>query len=788
MGANAFGQSVTRREDHRLLTGQGRFTADQVPPGAAHAAMLRSPHAHAQLRRIDVTEARAMPGILAVLTGADVAELGGIPAGSDLIRLPGTPTDQGFLLRPKHAVLATDRVRHVGDGVAMVVAETEAQAFDALEQIVVDYDILPAVTDTGRAAAAGAPLVWDAAHGNLCFRWQAGDPAATAEAFTKAARVVRIEVVNNRIQVASLENRGAVGSFDAATGRYTLLTGTQMPHAVRDALADDVLHVPRDQVRVCVADVGGSFGIKNALYREQVLVLFAARLLGRDVSWLGGRSDGFLSDYQARDNVTTAELALDANGRFLGLKVHAICAIGAYLAPKGQLSPTSNTPVLAGVYDLPAIAVTVSGVFSHTAPTEVYRGAGRPESVYLLERLVDQAARELGIAPAELRARNLLRPERWPYRTALGLIYDSGDFPAMLEAAKHQADTAGFASRRAISHAAGRIRGTGMAQYCERVAGAWSETAWIEMQGDGTVTVLSGTMSNGQGHETAFAQLISSQLGIDADQIMVIQGDTDRIPSGHGTGGSASLGIGGAAIAAAGDDLVRLATPLAAEALEAAEIDVEFAGGRFAVVGTDRSVGWDAVALRIGAGMLAASGFFQPSTPTFPNGCHIAEVEIDPETGEWTLERYTMVHDFGRVLNPMLLQGQMQGGVVQGIGQAAFERVVHDADGQVLTGSFMDYQIPRASDLPSLELINRPTPSPANPIGVKGCGEAGAAGACPAVMNALADALWDRGVRKLDMPATAERIWQALTLAETSITLAPQSTTVLETSWTTSRV
>ena len=773
MGANAFGQPVTRREDQRLLTGQGRFTADQIPPGAAHAVMLRSPHAHATLLGIDAAAARTMPGVLAVITGADIhqAGLGGITSGSALVKFPGTPAGQDFLCRPPHPILAHGRVRFVGDSVAMVVAETETQAQDAAETISVDYETLPSVTDTRQAANAGAPLVWDDAPGNLSFQWQAGDSAAVAEAFAAAAHIARIDVVNTRIQVASLENRGAVGSYNPESGVMTLRTGTQMPHFVRDALSDEIFRVPKDKVRVLVADVGGSFGIKNSVYVEQALVLYAARLLGRDVAWIGGRGDGFVSDYQARDNVTVGELAIDAHGNFTGLRVHAIGAIGAYLAPKGQLSPTVNTQVLAGVYRLPCIHVSVDGVFSNTAPTEVYRGAGRPESVYLLERLVEQAARELGADPAELRRRNLLHPEAWPFRTALGLLYDSGDFPAMLDEASLQADLAGFAARRSEAEAGGRLRGVGMAQYCERVAGGWSETAWIEMQNDGTLRVLTGTMSNGQGHETAFAQLLSAQLGIDADLIDIIQGDTALIPVGYGTGGSASLGLGGAAIADAGIDLVRKARPLAADALEAAEIDIEFLGGKFTVTGTDRAVGWDAVASRLGPDGLKALGNYKPSNPTFPNGCHIAEVEVDPETGEWTVDRYTMVHDFGRVLNPMLLEGQLQGGVAQGIGQALCERVVHDVDGQVLTGSFMDYQIPRASDLPSLQLIYRPTPSPANPLGVKGCGEAGNAGASPAVMNALTDALWARGVRRIDMPATPERVWQALTASRTATTV-----------------
>jgi carbon-monoxide dehydrogenase large subunit len=764
LGANAFGQSVTRREDQRLLTGHGSYTADQIPPGSAHAVMLRSPHAHATILSIDASAALAMPGVLAVITGADIeaAGLGTIAAGSPLAKFPGTPADQDFAFRPAHPVLASTTVRFVGDPVAMVVADSEAAAIDAAEQIFVDYDIHPCVTGTKAAAGSAATAVWPQAPDNRCFRWQAGDGAAVEAAFAKAARIVRLDVLNTRIHVASLENRGAVGFYDPARDSYTLLTGTQMPHGLRDELACDIFRIPPERIRVKVADVGGSFGIKNAMYPEQALVLFAARKLGRAVTWIGGRSDSFVSDYQARDNVTTGELALDAEGHFLGLRVRTVAAIGAYLAPSGQLSPTTNTPVLAGVYRLPCIHVAVDGVFSHTAPTEVYRGAGRPESVYLLERLVDQAAHELGVPPWELRARNLLTPDAWPYRTPLGLLYDSGDFPGILEAAKKQADLDGFAARRAASEARGKLRGIGMAQYCERVAGSWSETGWIELKPDGRVLVMTSAMSNGQGHETAFAQLISAQLGIDADLIEIIQGDTARTPSGHGTGGSASLGIAGAAISAAGTTLVQKALPLAAEALEAAEVDVLFAAGRFVIAGTDRSVGWDAVVERLNAEGLAADGFYKPSNPTFPNGCHIAEIELDPDTGEWRIERYTMMHDFGLALNPMLLEGQMQGGVAQGIGQAFCERVVHDESGQVLTGSFMDYQIPRADDLPSLELIQRPTPSPANPLGIKGCGEAGAAGGCPTVMNALYDALWRRGVRKIDMPATPERVWMAL--------------------------
>ena len=770
MGTNAFGQPMLRKEDTSLLTGRGRFTQDMITPAMARAVMIRSPHAHARILGMDTAAARAMPGVLAVLTGAEYAAdgLGGIPSGSDLIRLPGTPAGDAFRFRPAHPALVGDRARFVGDTVAMVVAETDAQARDAAELVVVEYEILPAVPGTAAAAAPGAPLVWDEAPGNLCFDWSAGDKAAVDAAFAAAVHVVSLDTCNTRVHVGSLETRGAIGSF--ADGRYVLSTGTQMPHGLKEALAHDVFHVPEDRIRVLTADVGGSFGIKNALYPEQILVLWAAQRLGRSVAWMGERADGFVSDYQARDNVYTGSLALDAEYRFLGLRVTSVAALGAYLAPKGQLSPTANTPALAGVYRLPCIHVAVKGVFSNTAPTEVYRGAGRPESVYLLERLVDHTARILGIDKLELRRRNMLHPAELPFATGLGLRYDSGDFPRMLDTALARAEAESFPERRAAAAQAGKLRGLGWAHYCERVAGSWAEHAWLELSPDGRVTVLVGTMSNGQGHQTAYAQLVADQLGMEPEDIDVVQGDTDRIPSGHGTGGSASIPVAGAALADASVDLVKQALPLAAEALEAAAVDVEFTEGVFRIVGTDRSIGLKTVAGRLTAGaQLNGAGFWKPSGPTFPNGAHIAEVEVDPETGEWALLRYTMLHDFGRVLNPMLLQGQLQGGVAQGIGQAFCERVVHDPDsGQVLTGSFMDYQIPRADELPALVLETLPTDAPTHPLGIKGCGEAGAAGGAPAVMNALLDALAPAGVRVLDMPATPEAVWRALRAARTA--------------------
>lgn len=761
MKQNAFGQPLRRKEDVRLLTGHGRFTADLITPEMAHAAMLRSPYAHARIVAIDISAAAAMPGVLAVLTGADYAAecLGGIAGSAALIRLPGTPGDQGFRFRPEHPALARDVVRFVGDSVAVVVAETEAAARDALEAIIVDYEALPQVTDT--AGALTGPAIWPEAPDNICFTWQAGAGEAVDAAFAAAARVVRLDAVNNRVHVGSMETRGAIGAFDGE--RFTLSTGTQMPHGLKDALAG-VFAVAPETIRVRTADVGGSFGIKNALYPEQILVLWAARKTGRTVAWIGDRADGFVSDYQARDNVYTAELALDAKARFLALRVRSVAAIGAYLAPTGALSPTANTPALAGVYRFPCIHVAVTGVFTNTAPTEVYRGAGRPEAVYLVERLIDHAARELGIDRLDLRRRNLLTPESLPFTTGLGLRYDSGDFPAMLETALARADAAGFPARRAEAEAAGRLRGFGFAHYCERVAGSWGEHAWLEMRPNGRVTVLVSTMSNGQGHETAYAQLVGAQLGLDPGEIDVLQGDTDRTPSGHGTGGSASIPIAGAALAEASIDLIDKARPLAADALEAALADVEFADGSFRIVGTDRAIGLQAVARGMAAdSLLSGKGWWKPTGPTFPNGCHVAEVEVDPETGAWTLARYTMLHDFGVVLNPLLLEGQLQGGVAQGVGQAACERVVYDpASGQVLTGSLMDYQLPRADDLPALRLETLPTAAPSHPLGIKGCGEAGAAGGAPAVMNALMDALAGAGVLTLDMPATPERVWRAL--------------------------
>jgi carbon-monoxide dehydrogenase large subunit len=761
-----WGQPVRRREDVRLLTGAGVFVEDRPAAGMAHAVVLRSPHAHARIRAIDVAAARGAPGVLAVLTGEDAATAGlrPIPCDFTLPAFPGSPKGAG-IVKPPYPVLAGDRVRYVGDPVAFVVAETREAARDAAELVAVDYDVLPAVTDLARAVEPGAPLLWDEAPGNVAFTWSAGDRASVDAAFAGAKHVIRLEVVNNRVVVSAMETRGALGEWDAATGRYTLRTASQMPHGLKSHVAQ-VLGTPEESVRVVIADVGGGFGAKNALYPEHALVLWAARQIGRPVCWIGDRAEAFLADYHGRGNLTRAALALDGDGTFLGLRIETLADLGGYVAPKGPLSPTSNTPALAGSYRTPAIHVSVRGVFTNTQPTDVYRGAGRPEAIYALERLVDAAARELGLSPVELRRRNLVRPEDMPFRTPLGLTYDHGDLANVLEAALERAGWAGVAERRAASERRGRLRGIGFAHYTERVAGAWSEESDLEIDAEGRVIAYLGTMSNGQGHETAYAQMLSEQLGIEMDEITIVQGDTDRVRTGHGTGGSASLAIAGAALARATDAMIERCKHVAADMLEAASADIGYAEGRFTILGTDRSASLKDVARKAHASgtvrPLFETGRFQPSGPTFPNGCHVCEVEIDPETGALEIAAYTAVHDFGRVLNPLLLAGQLHGGVVQGLGQAAHERVVYDEEtGQPLTASLMDYGLPRADDLPAFDFTPTRTPS-SNPLDVKGCGEAGAAGAPPALMNAVLDALAPLGIRHLDMPATPERLWRAI--------------------------
>lgn len=770
MGQFGVSQSVVRREDAPLLKGEGRFVDDRAPEGLAHGYVLRSPYGHARIARIDLAEAAAAPGVLAVYTAADLQadSIGDIPCLAKLTWKPGTP------FRPHvQAALAADTVRYAGDPVAFVVAETLAQARDAAELIEVDYDDLPAVTDCAAAARPDAPVIWSEDPDNVCFEWELGDRPATEAAIASAAHVVSLEVVNNRVVLSAIETRGAVGAYDAAAAKFTLHTGSQMPHSIRDQLAGDIFDVAPEQVRVVIEDVGGGFGGKNSLYPEQVLVLYAARRLGRPVKWIGERSDAFVSDYHGRDNVNRGDLALDADGRFLAIRLTTTANIGGYIANRGAVSPVNGCVMLSNTYAIPALYADVKAVYTNTVPTDPYRGAGRPEVLYLVERLIDAAAQDLGIDRVELRRRNCIPKDAFPYAAPTGLSYDSADFAMVMDEALEQSAWTGIDARRAEAKQRGRLRGIGMANYIERCGGGagLGEGARIRFEADGSVTVYSGAMANGQAHATAFSQIVNEWLGLPFEKITVVEGDTDLVPTGTGTGGSWSIPMGGGAVCLAADKIVDKARRIAAHLLEAAEADLEFADGAFTVAGTDVSTTLSDVAraafdpANLPDGMepgLDEDARFTPENFTFPYGCHICEVEIDPDTGAVEIVGYTAVHDFGRALNPSLLAGQVHGGLAQGIGQALTEHTVYSHTGQMLSGSFMDYGLPRADDLPAFNFVRRETPSPRNPLGVKGCGEAGAAGSPPAVINAIVDALSPYGVRHLDMPATPQRVWQAL--------------------------
>jgi carbon-monoxide dehydrogenase large subunit len=770
MNQFGIGQPVRRVEDRRFLTGRGHYLDDIVRPRQAYAAILRSPHAHARIAALDTAAAAAMPGVLAVLTGADLAVdgIGAIPCLSALEN-----TDGSTMQLPPHPALAQDRVRHVGDGVALVVAETADEARDAAEQIAVDYQALPAAVETARALDQGQPAVWDTAPGNLAFDWAIGDRGGVERALSGARHRISLSLVNNRVVVASMEPRGAIGEYDAGEDSYTLWGSTQGSHLLRNQLAENVFRMPENRIRVITPDVGGGFGMKTFLYPEHVLVLWAAKRLGRPVKWIPDRAESFLSDTQGRDNVVQLELALDENLRFLGLAVELLANMGAYLSNFAPEIPTQSGGVMySGVYAIPAIHVRVKGVYTHTVPVDAYRGAGRPEAAYAVERLVDYAARRLGVRPEELRRRNVIRPAALPYTTPLGLTYDSGDFAARMERALAAADAAGFAARRQDSRRRGLLRGLGHALYIEQSGFPPDEFAEARFDPAGTLTVLMGTQSNGQGHQTAYAQLAAEKLGLPFENIRVVQGDSAAIAFGHGTGGSRSLPVGGAALAHAADKLIAKGKTIAAHLLEAAEADVSFADGRFAIAGTDRAVSITDVAraafnpAQLPPGVepgFAESGHFLPAAPTFPNGCHVCEVEIDPESGHIEILRYLVVDDFGTVVNPLLLRGQVHGGVAQGVGQAMLERVLYDPEsGQLLTGDLTDYAIPHADSLPMVEFSYDVVPCRTNPLGVKGAGEAGAIGAPPAFVNAVVDAAGEFGIDHLDMPLTPERLWRAL--------------------------
>jgi carbon-monoxide dehydrogenase large subunit len=768
------GQPVRRVEDRRFITGHGNYVDDVNHPRQAHAFMLRSPHAHARIRGIDPAAALSAPGVRAVLTGDDLARdgIGSIPCLSAL-----TNRDQSQSIMPPHQAIAGDRVRHVGDTLAMVVAESAAGARDAAELIAVDYEPLPAVVDTAHALDPGQPQVWDEAPGNLCFDWETGDRAAVERAMAGARHRISLELVNNRIVVNSMEPRGALGEYDPGEDSYTLWSSTQGSHFVRNLLAESVFKVPENRIRVVTRDVGGGFGMKLFLYPEHILVLWAARKLGRPVKWTPDRADAFMTDTQGRDNVTRLELALDEELRFLALEVGLVANMGAYLSNFAPEIPTASGAVMhSGVYAIPAIHVGVKGVFTNTVPVDAYRGAGRPEAAYAVERLIDYAARRLGVQPEELRRRNFIKPEAMPYQTALGLNYDSGEFARNMDQALAAADLAGFPGRRAEARTRGRYRGLGHAVYIEQSGFPPDEFAELRFDQSGTLTILMGTQSSGQGHQTAYTQLAVERLGVAPEKVRVLQGDTAAISFGRGTGGSRSLPVGGASLAQAADKLIAKGRRIAAHLFEAAEADVEFADGVFSVTGTDRRLGIEEVAraafdpTRQAPGVepgFDESGHFAPPQPTFPNGCHVCEVEIEADTGHIEILRYLVVDDFGTVINPLLLAGQVQGGVAQGVGQAMLERTVFDPEtGQLLTGSLTDYCLARAEDLPAIEFAYNVVPCRTNPLGVKGAGEAGAIGAPPALVNAVADALAELGIEHLDMPLTPERVWRALRGAE----------------------
>jgi aerobic carbon-monoxide dehydrogenase large subunit len=767
----AIGQPVRRHEDLRLITGQGCYTDDIDLPHAAQAFVLRAPVAHANIKRIDAAPARRIPGVLLVATGEDTRAdgFGDIGCLVPLVNRDGTPRHD--TPRP---VLAQGKVRHVGQAVAFIVAETLAAARDAAEAIEIEYDVLPAVTDAADALASGAPQLFDHISGNLVFDWDndLGDAKATDAAFAKASHVTTLDLVNNRVVANSMEPRNAVADFDAASGRSTLYTATQGPHLVRDPLAEMVLKIPKESLRLITPNVGGAFGMKAFIYPEQALAVWASRKLKRPVKWQEDRSEGFVSDNQGRDHATRAELALDEEGRFLGLRVSILANMGAYLSPFGCFIPTRSTDLVSGIYSIGAIHVNVKGVCTNTVPVCAYRGAGRPEAAYLLERLVDAAARELKLSPDAIRRVNFVPPSAMPYTSATKLVFDSGEFEKVMDRCMVAAEWSSFPERRARSERNGTLRGIGMATYTERCGGGFPETASIEFKDDDRVELVMGCQEYGTGLITAYKQLVSDQLGVDADRIDVIMGDTDRTPAGL-TGGSRAIAVGGAALHEAGRTIIEKGTQLAAHLLEASAHDVVFNDGAFGVPGTDLRVDLFQVAkaardpAKLPAGMepgLDATHHRVPPAQTFPNGCHIVEVEIDPGTGLVSIERYTIVDDFGRTINPLLLEGQVHGGIVQGIGQALLEHAVYDSDdGQLLAGSFMDYAMPRAADLPSFAFSTHNVPSTSNPFGVKGAGEAGAVGAPPAVINAVVDALYHRaGLRHIDMPATPRRVWEML--------------------------
>ena len=786
MGANDFanlpyiGESVLRKEDYRFLTGAGQYTDDITLPRMAHAVFVRSPHAHAAIKSVDTRAAKSAPGVIGVLEGKDVAndKINGLPCGWLITSTDGQPMKE-----PPHPILALDKVRYVGDHVVMVVAETLEQAKNAAELVEVDYAHLSAVVDV-RDAKGGAAL-HDIAPDNHCYKWAIGDKAQVDAAFIGAAHITKLDLINNRLVPNAMEPRAAIGSYSRANDDYTLYVSNQNPHVERLLMTAFVMGLPEHKVRVIAPDVGGGFGSKIYLYAEDVCLTWASKKLNRNIKWICERGEAFLSDAHGRDHSSHAELAIDKDGKFLALRVHTDANLGAYLSTFSTCVPTIlYATLLAGQYTTPLVYAEVDAWFTNTAPVDAYRGAGRPEATYLLERIVSRAAFELGLSQDEIRRRNFIT--QFPYQTPVALQYDIGDYVACMDASQKLADVAGFKARQAASKAQGKLRGMGYSSYIEacglapsNIAGALGARAGLFECGEvrvhptGSVTVFTGSHSHGQGHETTFAQVVASRLGISVDAVDIVHGDTGRVPFGMGTYGSRSISVGGAAIMKALDKIEAKAKKIAAHLLEASDSDIDFANGEFTVRGTDKKIPFGTVALTayvphnypletLEPG-LNETAFYDPTNFTFPSGTYIAEVEVDPETGVVRLDRFTAVDDFGTIINPMIVEGQVHGGLVQGIGQALIENCVYDREtGQLLTGSFMDYAMPRADDFPEFKIGHVCTPCTHNPLGTKGCGEAGAIGSPPAIINAVLDALAPLGVKDLDMPATPHRVWQAI--------------------------
>ena len=760
------GQPVRRVEDHRFVTGHGRYVDDIELPQQAYGVLVMSPHGHARIKRIDTSKAAGAEGVLCVLTAKD--------AEADKLGLlvPIMPEDMGGPkgYRASRPLLAGDKARAVGDRIAFVVAESEAQARSAAELVEIDYEPLAAVTTIEAATKPGAPTVWDDNPGNIAFVMMMGSKEETDAAFAKAAHVTRLRLSNNRVSANSIEPRAALGEYAADGDGYTLYTTSQNPHGVRSQLAGQVFHIPETKLRVVSPDVGGGFGMKGSPYPEDALVLWASRRIGRPVKWTSTRAEALQGDTHGRDQIVEGELALDAGGKILAIRAQSLHAVGSHVSAAAFATSMFSVKLLSGVYDIPAGHILAKAVLTNTSPMAPYRGAGRPEATYLVERLIERAAIELKIDPVELRMRNFIPAAKMPYKNTSGIIYDSGDFAKVTRECLALADRKGFAARRAESRKSGKLRGWGMAYFLEEAA-IFNERMDLRFDPSGQITILAGTHSHGQGHATVYAQMVAEWLGVPFENIRFIQGDTNEVPIGRGTYGSRSMMVGGNALRRAADAIVEKAKPMAARMLEAAVGDIEFKDGKFSIVGTDRAIALTSVAQAFYAPMflppqfgvgLEAQGTFAAEPPCYPNGCHTCEVEIDPQTGVVAVVRYTAVDDVGRVMNHLLAEGQVHGGVAQGLGQALMENIVYDAGGQLVTGSFMDYAMPRADDLPSIDSEIAEIPATTNPLGIKGCGEAGATGAPPAIMAALLDALRSEGVEDFDMPATSARVWQAL--------------------------